>query len=742
MQSKMNSDMMKNINLSDGVIGLPNGTYEKTIGYTEDIPDKFFSFSDRYKAFVMMQENSFAERIAEDPRNDDSQMRQLLEIHKKCPGWCDDCTCPSSCPCQKKDNDPVTPKIFRPTKQNMTGIADPSGYVYEAVASNRLPGVTVTAYMGGADSASVWDAAEYDQANPLVTDDAGQFAWDVPFGDWQVKAEKPGYDTNYSDWLPVPPPQTEVNIGMVSRAAPTVASVVGYTDCIETTFDKYMDTDTLTDANITLPGYAGGYTFSFVDAEQDPQNPDKTYARIVQIIPADPFAVGDTVAIAISTAAESYAGVGLASANQANVTIVPKPESVTSPQTVKLNYGETRTIKVSALPAEACADQKITAVSTSPYIAVVNAEAVTDETGAATFTVTGELSGAAELMFTLGDTRLTVTTTVTVALPGETVVDDVADADKVAADKAALTWDVIKGANTAQNNVISNLTLLGTGVNSSTITWSSSNKAVISDTGTVTRPTYGVGNQTVTLTATVTCGNATDTVTFTLTVIAQPYTSPYIPPATTTPPDTTVPDNNTPLSWSNPYTDVVDTDWFYAAVQYVTESGLMIGTAADKFSPGVTMTRAMLVTVLWRLEGKPEVEGLYADFADVVQGSWYEAAVGWAAKNEIVLGFPEGFFKPDDPVTREQAVTILYRYSEFKGLDVSASADLSKFTDMDDISDWALDAMKWAVAVGIIEGRTPTTTVPQGTSTRAEIAMIFKRYIEDYLGGQADEPEK
>ena len=192
--------------------------------------------------------------------------------------------------------------------------------------------------------------------------------------------------------------------------------------------------------------------------------------------------------------------------------------------------------------------------------------------------------------------------------------------------------------------------------------------------------------------------------------------------------------------WEDPYSDVPETAWFYAAVKFVTENAIMNGTGDGKFSPNVTMSRAMLVTVLYRLEGKPDVNGDIT-FPDVNAGQWYSDAILWASENGIVDGYENGKFGLDDPVTREQAVAILYRYAKAKGLDVSASADLSGYTDMDDISSWALDAMKWAVAVRIIEGRTSTTTAPQGTSTRAEVATIFMRFIEGFLGN-VDDPEE
>ena len=183
-----------------------------------------------------------------------------------------------------------------------------------------------------------------------------------------------------------------------------------------------------------------------------------------------------------------------------------------------------------------------------------------------------------------------------------------------------------------------------------------------------------------------------------------------------------------PDDWNNPYIDVNITDWFYEAVRFVSTEGLMIGTSSNMFSPNEPMTRAMMVTVLYRLEGEPAVSG-NMPFLDVKAGEWYSDAILWASKDDLVLGYGNGNFGPFDHITREQAMTILYRYAQSKGLDVSAAGDLSGYTDMKDISDWALPAMKWAVAEGIMQGRTPTTTVPQGTSTRAELAMILMRFL-------------
>jgi len=200
--------------------------------------------------------------------------------------------------------------------------------------------------------------------------------------------------------------------------------------------------------------------------------------------------------------------------------------------------------------------------------------------------------------------------------------------------------------------------------------------------------------------------------------------------------NTDISDSNVPLTNSDmlilPFTDVESTDWFYEAVRFVAENGLMNGTSVDKFSPNTAMSRAMLVTVLYRLEGELPVSGSIP-FADVKAGEWYSDAILWANNNNIVIGYSSVIFGRNDPITREQTVTILYRYAKLKGLDVSASVDLSGYTDMKDISGWALDAMKWAVAERIVQGRTNTTIVPQGTSTRAEVAMILQRYSSTVL---------
>ncbi len=180
-----------------------------------------------------------------------------------------------------------------------------------------------------------------------------------------------------------------------------------------------------------------------------------------------------------------------------------------------------------------------------------------------------------------------------------------------------------------------------------------------------------------------------------------------------------------------PFKDVKADAWFYDAVSFVYNNGIMNGTSDDTFSPNAKTNRAMVVTVLYRLENEPEIN-VISPFKDLKQ-SWYIPAVNWAYENEIVKGMSETTFSPTGNITREQMATILFRYSQYKGYDTSASNDLKAYTDAGKVSSWALEAMKWANGTGLITGMTIDTLVPGGASTRAQLATILQRFI-DFAG--------
>ena len=178
-----------------------------------------------------------------------------------------------------------------------------------------------------------------------------------------------------------------------------------------------------------------------------------------------------------------------------------------------------------------------------------------------------------------------------------------------------------------------------------------------------------------------------------------------------------------------PFKDVKTADWFYNDVKYVYEKGMMAGTAADVFAPNATTTRAMIVTILYRLEGSPAVTGTSA-FVDVPAGQWYTDAVNWAAANQIVNGTSATTFAPNDSITREQMAAILYRYAQYKGYDVTKKADLSGYSDNGQVSAYAKDALAWANAAKLINGVTNTTLAPQGNATRAQVSAILHRFCD------------
>ena len=178
---------------------------------------------------------------------------------------------------------------------------------------------------------------------------------------------------------------------------------------------------------------------------------------------------------------------------------------------------------------------------------------------------------------------------------------------------------------------------------------------------------------------------------------------------------------------ASPFADVVPGTWYYDAVQYAYEYGLMSGTGEGQFSPDLATSRGMIVTILYRLAGSPAISGSPA-FADVSKGDWYADGVTWASANGIVSGYPDGAFGPNDPITREQMTAILYQYARFQGKLDSDRADLSAFVDAGAVSAWAQESVSWAVAKGLISGVSADTLAPGGYTTRAQAAVILTAF--------------
>ena len=184
-------------------------------------------------------------------------------------------------------------------------------------------------------------------------------------------------------------------------------------------------------------------------------------------------------------------------------------------------------------------------------------------------------------------------------------------------------------------------------------------------------------------------------------------------------------------NYENPFVDVNESDWFYGDIQYVCENKLMNGTSDTMFSPIGSTTRGMIVTILWRLEGEPIEDGKV--FEDVSSDAYYYKAVAWASNNNIVSGYDEKTFAPDDTATREQLATIMYRYASYKKYDISKETELDKYIDKDQISEYAIPSIKWANANGIISGTSAETISPKDDVQRCQVAAILKRFCNNIV---------
>ena len=222
----------------------------------------------------------------------------------------------------------------------------------------------------------------------------------------------------------------------------------------------------------------------------------------------------------------------------------------------------------------------------------------------------------------------------------------------------------------------------------------------------------------------------------------------YQPPVSSNrQPTTTIPDDNTPLGNTPntptvtiededtplanrplPFIDVASGDWFRPYVSFVYGKGMMTGMSDTLFGPNVSTTRGMIVTIIYRMENA-SATGV-SPFTDVERDEYYADPISWASDNGVVLGYSETLFGPKDNITREQMAAILYRYCVSKGIDVANYGDLSRFPDGDKVSDYAVEAMRWAVDRGLIAGMDDGRLDPTGTATRAQVATILNRFCE------------
>ncbi len=311
------------------------------------------------------------------------------------------CTCGSNCKCKPKTPD-VNP------------IMDPSGFVYEAVFSNRLEGVMATAFykemiedMYGDlhEVVTKWDAEIYAQKNPLFTDENGYYNWDVPQGLWQVMFEKEGYETTYSEWLPVPPPQLEVNIAMIQNVQPVVKKVHAYDEAIEIEFDKYMMPEYLTYDQIIISqnGVCVEGDIRLLD-EDSPYGIDTiSFASKLRFVPKEKFK-DEIVSVLITNKVRSYAGIRMQNDYYQSLMIEPEITQIVCDEYITINYGGYTTLEVTVLPSYASAGKKLNISNTSQMVLSINEDQVVlDQNGRALVQVEGILPGSAGILYKVED---------------------------------------------------------------------------------------------------------------------------------------------------------------------------------------------------------------------------------------------------------------------------------------------------------------------------------------------------
>lgn len=332
-----------------------------------------------------------------------------------------DCGKPGMPPCRIPGNGNNGGGTHQSGSESDHVIIDPAGYVYEAVPENRVEGVQATIYYKEEvediygdkhENIVMWNAEEYAQHNPLFTDENGMYRWDVPQGLWQVKFEKDGYATAYSEWLPVPPPQLEVNVGITQNKQPEVTEARAYEEGIEVQFDKYMDPASLNDANISVT--AGGKKLAgdiqlvnaaLADEYASPEDADAVrYASRIRFVPEQALAsTTGEIRLTVSRNVKSYAGIPM-TVTYSQVLDVEKEVQKITADNIKVLYGGEKELTIYALPSEAASGRTLHIANSSEMVASLAATDLTlDAEGKAVVKVTGDLPGRTQLTFTIDD---------------------------------------------------------------------------------------------------------------------------------------------------------------------------------------------------------------------------------------------------------------------------------------------------------------------------------------------------
>ena len=634
-------------------------------------------------------------------RLDDDINEKVKENRKNCPLE----------PLPNHQDDPAK----SPCPDKIYGI-DPSGYVYEAVPSNRLEGVTAKILKKNSGSYTEWgDAQQYGgQSSTITTTETGEYRWDVPEGTWKVAVTKSGYNEASVEGLNVPPPQTNINIGMVSTNAPAVSSVQAYTDGVLVEFSQYMEIESV-EGSITLVmgGKAVSCTVEPVNAEADTnKDTQPIYASRFFVKPNSGATLSGEVTVTVSRSAKNYNGTPIETgySKQQQVKGVC-PTGIEAPGSLSVLVGDSSSLSFTLQPG--LADQELKVEITTPSLvgfadnqaSSTPYSATTGSNGSANVTLKGLLPGAGLVKITHAESGLSTTVKIKIVSTQEqlnapgTVVAKLANGTTVT---DGMT--VSKGAQVVLSGSPAGVTIQYT-----------LDGTCPKTTGAKTYTGPIIINQDTTLRAVAKGSDGVfgEVSTWKLKVsgsgsVSGGGTSDKEPESLL------------------PFGDVSEKAWYYSAIEYVYEHDLMAGTSATTFEPNATLSRAMVAQILYNLEGQPTVEGESA-FTDT-NTHWAATAITWAQKTGVVSGYENNTFRPNKAVTREELAQMLYNYAKYKEYNLTAKGDLTVFPDGSKVSSWAETAMAWANGNRLINGFEDNTLRPGGDSTRAQAASILMNF--------------
>lgn len=659
---------------------------------------------------------------------------------------------------------------------DMTAGLDPSGYVCEAVPSNVLEGVTVTLYKKDDDKEVQWIATDYDQTNPVTTNADGVYAWDVPAGQWKVKFEKEDYKPAETGWLTVPPPQTDVNVSLVSQESPEIASVSAYPEGVRVEFSQYMDIESVNEKlSVTTNGNTITGSVEAENAEGSLDDPETEYASVFFFTFNEPMKSG-TVTVS-AAGAENYAeNTVQETAESKTATIEVKPTGIAVQETASVGCDGTVTLELRVEPPAAGANKTIRVASSTSYLFEVKqnnatvTQVTTDEEGKATLTLSGKLPGAGQLTFSLDGTSLTAATQVAVR-----------DTTEVLSACAEVTANPVPGSVAPGKEVTLQTETAGAVIYytlNKTCPCDLDNEARKEYTGPIeiTEDTYiiayavkegyedsktshfsytvkeenppvvepGPGGSTPSRKPAVTVSGTGGTAVAQSSgvVVITPATGYKIAKVLVNGQEVAIPadGNLTGLQPSDkvtvtfekisesvdlPFTDLAEDAWYSGAVEYVYAHGLMRGMSEIVFSPNTSLTRAQAVQILYNLEGQPVVSGT-ATFTDAEH--WAKSPIVWAQQTGVVDGYEDNSFRPENPISRQEFAQMMYNYAKYKGYDLTAKGNLDAFPDADKMGAWAEPALAWANGNKLINGHDDGTLDPGGITIRAQAASILMRF--------------